>query len=160
LDETDLNRETLVYDNIWSNKQRFTDSQGGQDYLLATNSATDLRNGTQDHLTGLEWVNRNAFYLGFTNSTWLNNLTNVNGATLLTKSDWRVPSMAELMSITNQVNVPFDNGTFLRIAGSVSSCSIRRDVASQRYVYASNQTITVTGTGGAVTVVALFVRTM
>ncbi len=160
LDETDLTRETLVYDNIWSNKQRFTDSQGGQDYLLATNSATDLRNGTQDHLTGLEWINRNAFYLGFSNSSWLNNLTNVNGATLLTQSDWRVPSIAEINTITNQANDPFDNGTYFRVTATVPTCSIRRDLATQYYRRDATQNISTTGTGSGSTVVALFVRTM
>ena len=160
LDETDLTRETLVYDNIWSNKQRFTDSQGGQDYLLATNSATDLRNGTQDHLTGLEWINRNAFFLGFSNSSWLNNLTNVNGATLLTQSDWRVPSIAEINTITNQANDPFNNTTYFRITSTVPTCSIRRDLATQYYRRDSAQNISSTGTGSGSTVVALFVRTM
>lgn len=160
LDETDLSRETLLYNNEYGNKNRFTDSLGGQDWLSATNSGTDLRNGTQDHLTGLEWVNRNAFFLGFSNSSWLNNLTNVNGATLLTKSDWRVPSMSEINTITNQANDPFDNGTYFRVTATVPTCSIRRDLATQYYRRTSTQTITTTGTGSGSTVTALFVRTM
>ena len=160
LDESDLTRETLVYNNIHGNKNRFTDSNGNQDWLSATNSATDLRNGTQDHLTGLEWINRNAFFLGFSNSSWLNNLTNVNGATLLTKSDWRVPSIAEINTITNQANDPFNNTTYFRITSTVPTCSIRRDLATQYYRRDSAQNISSTGTGSGSTVVALFVRTM
>ena len=53
LDESDLLRETLIYNNIHGNTNRFTDGNGAQDYLLATNDPNDLRNGTQDHLTGL-----------------------------------------------------------------------------------------------------------
>jgi len=160
LDESDLSRETLLYNNEHGNKNRFTDSLGGQDWLSATNSGTDLRNGTQDHLTGLEWINRNAFYLGFSNSSWLNNLTNVNGATLLTKSDWRVPSIAEINTITNQANDPFNNGTYFRVTATVPTCSIRRDLATQYYRRDSAQSISTTGTGSGSTVVALFVRTM
>ena len=160
LDESDLLRETLIYNNIHGNTNRFTDGLGGQDYLLATNDPNDLRNGTQDHLTGLMWVNRNASSLGFTNSNWLNNLTNVNTATLLGFSDWRVPSIAEINTITNQANVPFNNGTYFRITGNAESCSIRRDVSTQYYRSSSLQTITTTSTGSTSTRVALYVRTM
>jgi len=160
LDETDLLRETLLYNNQYGNKNRFTDGNGAQDWLNATNSSADLRNVTEDHLTGLAWVNRNAFYIGFSNSTWLNNLSNVAAANVLNHADWRVPSMSELSTITNQANVPFDNGTYFRIGVSVSSCSVRRDVSNQRYIYTSQQGIIYSGTGGTSTVVALFVRTM
>jgi len=160
LDESDLLRETLIYNNIHGNTNRFTDGNGAQDYLLATNDPNDLRNATQDHLTGLMWVNRNATFLGFTNSNWLNNLTNVNTATLLGFSDWRVPSIAEINTITNQANVPFNNGTYFRITSTVESCSIRRDIATQYYRATNLQTITSTSTGSTTTRAALFVRTM
>jgi hypothetical protein len=160
LDETDLTRETLLYNNEYGNKNRFTDGLGGQNWLSATNDPNDLLNATQDHLTGLEWVNRNASFLGFSNSNWLNNLTNVNTATILGRSDWRVPSIAEINTITNQANVPFNNGTYFRITSTVESCSVRRDVSTQYYRATNQQTITTTSTGSTSTRVALYVRTM
>lgn len=160
LDETDLTRETLLYNNEYGNKNRFTDGLGGQNWLSATNDPNDLLNATQDHLTGLEWVNRNSVFLGISNSNWLNNLTNVNTATLLGRSDWRVPSIAEINTITNQPNIPFNNGTYFRITGNADSCSIRRDSATQYYRTTSLQTITTTSTGSTSTRTALFVRTM
>jgi hypothetical protein len=78
---------TLTCNNSFGNTNRFTDDAGGQTY------ANDY---VIDHLTGLGWyrVERGNF-------SWSDAISDANGLTLVSFSDWRVPNFQEMSSIIN-----------------------------------------------------------
>lgn len=168
LDATDLNSETLTLDNIHGNKNRFTDGLGGQDWANAvTGDLTDKRWLTQDHLTGLEWINANIFTAtGGTiiNSTYTNNLNNAASLNIYGYSDYRIAAMHEINSIPCNSNTTYFRTPYLNIIlGSntnLSSCTMR---TSTRYFERSATTLNVVGNAqitSTSTRIALFIRTM
>jgi len=168
LDATDLSSETLTLDNKWGNKNRFTDGLGGQDWANAVvGDLTDKRFLTQDHLTGLEWINQNisvATSGAISNSTYINNLNNAQTLNVYGYSDYRIAAMHEILSIPCNNNTTYWRNNYLNIfIGSnitLSSCSMR---TSTRYFERSITSLTIVGNSqitSTSTRVALFVRTM
>jgi hypothetical protein len=132
LDATDLNSETLTLDNIHGNKNRFTDGLGGQDWANAVvGDLTDKRWLTQDHLTGLEWINQNIFVA--TNGTIANggyndNLATANGLNIYGYSDYRIAAMHEINTIPYNSSSTFFNSAYMKYASistTLSSCTMR-----------------------------------
>ena len=168
LDATDLNSETLTLNNKWGNKNRFTDGLGGQDWANAVvGDLTDKRFLTQDHLTGLEWINRNiSIATGGTisNSTYINNLNNAQTLNVYGYSDYRIAAMHEILSIPCNNNTTYWRNNYLNLfVGSnitLSSCSMRTNT---RYFEKSITSLVIVGNSQITSLstrIALFVRTM
>lgn len=168
LDETDLNSETLLYNNIHGNKNRFTDGNGNQDWTNAVpGDLNDRRWLTQDHLTGLEWINQNIFVAtggAFINSTYINNLNLAATLNIYGYSDYRIAAMHEINSIpANSASTYFRTPYLNLIPGSntnLSSCSMRTNT---RYFERSGTALTIFGNAqitSTSTRIALLVRTM
>ena len=168
LDATDLNSETLTLDNIHGNKNRFTDGLGGQDWANAVaGDLTDKRFLTQDHLTGLEWINRNIN--NATNGTIINgsynaNLGMANGLSIYGYSDYRIAAMHEILSIPCNNNTTYWRNNYLDLfPGSnttLSSCSMRTNT---RYFERSIINFDVFGNSqitSGTTRIAIILRTM
>lgn len=79
---------TLVSNNAFGNKNRFTDDLGLQTYTS---------NYVIDHLTGLGWtlLNQGSF-------DWNGLIDDADGLTFATFSDWRLPNTSETDTIVNQ----------------------------------------------------------
>jgi hypothetical protein len=170
LDATDLSRETLLYNNQHGNKNRFTDGLGGTDWTNAViGNLTDKRWLTQDHLTGLEWINYDlgtATSGAFPNATWKLNIANAIAMTIYGYSDYRIAAMHEMNTIIPPqwgVTEPFNNGTYMRqqqVAGGtqVHSCSLR---TTNRFFSRSAGVITGNGNINAASIFVPYVlRTM
>jgi len=170
LDASDLSRETLLYNNQHGNKNRFTDGLGGNDWTNAViGDLTDKRWLTQDHLTGLEWINYDlgtATSGSFPNSTWKLNIANAIAMTIYGYSDYRIAAMHEVNTIIPPLWVtdePFNNGTYMRqqqvIGGTqVHTCSMR---STNRFYSRSAGVITGNGNyNSSGTLVPLILRTM
>jgi len=132
LDATDLNSETLTLDNIHGNKNRFTDGNGNQDWANAVaGDLNDRRWLTQDHLTGLEWINHDIFSAtnGFySSSNYINNLNFAAGLSIYGYSDYRIAAIHEINSIPYNSSSTYFNNAFFRLTlftTLVSSCSMR-----------------------------------
>lgn len=82
---------TLIYNNDFGNKNRFTDENGLQDY----------GNGIViDHLTGIMWsLSDNG-----TAETWFNSLTLAESSNLGGFNDWRIPTAKEYITILDFQN--------------------------------------------------------
>ena len=170
LDATDLNRETLLYNNQHGTLERFTDGLGGTDWTNAViGDLTDKRWLTQDHLTGLEWINYDlgtATSGSFPNSTWKLNIANAIAMTIYGYSDYRIAAMHEMNTIIPPqwgVTDQFNNGTYMRqmqISGGtqVHSCSLR---TTNRFFSQSAGVITGNGNFNSAGIfVPLILRTM
>ena len=167
LDETDLNSETLTLNNIHGNKNRFTDGLGGQDWANAVaGDLTDKRWLTQDHLTGLEWINQNisvATSGTISNSTYTNNLNLVATLNIYGYSDYRIAAMHEINSIPCNSNTTFFNSDYLKyasVSSTLSSCTMR---TSTRYFERSATSLTIIGNASITstsTRSAIILRTM
>jgi hypothetical protein len=100
---------TLVSNNAFGNKNRFTDSVGGQDYNGTGGSLVDY---VIDHLTGIGWIRQTQGLL-----TWSVGIANSEAATNIGFSDWKTPNRNEIQSvldfnITDRWNyAPFNIGT-------------------------------------------------
>jgi hypothetical protein len=132
LDATDLNSETLTLDNQWGNKNRFTDGNGNQDWANAVaGDLNDRRWLTQDHLTGLEWINHDIFSAtnGFySSSNYINNLNFAAGLSIYGYSDYRIAAIHEINSIPYNSSSTYFNNAFFRLTlftTRVVSCSMR-----------------------------------
>ena len=132
LDATDLNSETLTLDNIHGNKNRFTDGNGNQDWSNAVaGDLNDRRWLTQDHLTGLEWINHDIFSAtnGFySSSNYINNLNFAAGLSIYGYSDYRIAAIHEINTIPYNSSSTYFNNAFFRLTlftTLVSSCSMR-----------------------------------
>lgn len=79
--------DTLVDNNIHADKERFTDETGAQTYT---------NNLVVDHLTGLMW-----YRVAASAATWATALSNVDGSSQGSYTDWRLPTEDELKSIIN-----------------------------------------------------------
>jgi len=120
LDTTALSPfETLIFDNSFGNKSRFTDDLGGQTYT------SDL---AIDHLTGLMW-----FIVPQGTANWDGSVDGAAASTQGGFSDWRLSNMKEMESIINfdvgdTLNyVPFSND---RLGTNVSHWTSTVDIDS------------------------------
>jgi len=166
LDATDLNSETLTLDNIHGNKNRFTDGNGNQDWANAVaGDLNDRRWLTQDHLTGLEWINHDIFSATnglYSSSNYINNLNFAAGLSIYGYSDYRIAAMHEINSIPyNSLSTYFNNAYFrlTLFTTVVSSCSMR---TTTRFFQRSNNG-TVIGNNlitSASTLITCILRTM
>ena len=75
------------------NKNRFTDSVGGQDYDGTGGSLVDY---IIDHLTGRAW------YRVAVNEAWATSLVSATASTQAGFSDWWVPNIQEMLSISQE----------------------------------------------------------
>ena len=167
LDATDLNSETLTLDNIHGNKNRFTDGNGNQDWSNAVvGDLTDKRWLTQDHLTGLEWINQDISVAtggAIANGGYNTNLATANGLNIYGYSDYRIAAMHEINTIPANSTSTFFNSAYLRhasINASLHSCTMR---TSTRYFTRSATVLTITGSNSitsAAILMAIILRTM
>lgn len=81
---------TLAENNIHGNTNRFTDVNGGQDYVISDNN----KNMIKDHYTRIMWCVPN---LGW--RFWASAITNANNATNGGFNDWKLPVFNELSTI-------------------------------------------------------------
>jgi hypothetical protein len=130
LDATDLNSQTLTLDNIHGNKNRFTDGLGGQDWANAVvGDLTDKRWLTQDHLTGLEWINQDISVAtggAIANGGYNTNLATANGLNIYGYSDYRIAAIHEINSITWNSQSTYFNSAYLKHGISLlDSCTMR-----------------------------------
>jgi len=168
LDESDLASETLLYDNQHGNKFRYTDGNGNQDWGSAiVGDQTDKRWLTQDHLTGLEWINENIYTAtnaAIVNGGYNTNLGMANGLNIYGHSDYRIAAMHEINTISYNGAATWFNTAYLkgglRQSGvSIHSCTMR---TTTRFFSRSVGGI-ITGNGSitsASTLVAVILRTM
>jgi hypothetical protein len=91
----------LVANNSFGNKDRFTDDAGGQTY------ANDY---VIDHLTRLGWYR---VLNSFTRADWSTSIISATASTAVSFSDWRIPNLEELSTISQKfVNVSFNYAPF------------------------------------------------
>lgn len=81
---------TLLHNNIFANKNRFTDTGGTQTY------ADDY---VIDHLTGLGW-----YRISQPTSSWNDAIDNTLSSTQNGFSDWRLPNQSEYYSVLDREN--------------------------------------------------------
>lgn len=128
LDTADANPfDTLLFNNAFGNKNRFTDDSGGQTY------ANDY---VIDHLTGLGW-----YRVLQSNALWNDGIDTADAITLLTFSDWRLPHANEQWNIYNKSNAAALNySPFNIISGAnfLTSSTNASDTLRYNTVFPSN----------------------
>jgi hypothetical protein len=108
----------------------------------------DRRWLTQDHLTGLEWINQNisvATSGTISNSTYTNNLNLVAALNIYGYSDYRIAAMHEINTIPANSSSTFFNSAYMKYASistTLSSCTMR---TSTRYFERFATTLNVVG---------------
>lgn len=118
---------TLLNNNVFGNKERYTDDAGGQIYA----------NGyIIDHLTGLGWYN---YDLG--DGIWNTHIDTAHAATTLGYADWRLPNIEELYSILNKGQSNMLSGSpFSNLNSLVIRTSSTRIASTSNAWYASTST--------------------
>ncbi|RLI38905.1 hypothetical protein DRO66_00345 [Candidatus Bathyarchaeota archaeon] len=117
---------TLVYNNEYGNKLRFTDDVGTQVYA---------NNVTKDHLTGLMWRRTTP---GSTNYT--NQCANAEALVYAGFSDWRVASFKEMQSINDISKTRFTQNPPYFLVNANTICSTTSPTNAP-YENRSNNTI-------------------
>lgn len=114
---------TLLHNNAFGNKNRFTDSIGGQTY------ANDY---VIDHLTGLGYYR----VIQGTSTTWDTNIDNAVASTLLSFTDWRVCNFQEYDVIGDRSMVGFNYAPFNLNGATVSvfQTSTTRNDSTTQYI--------------------------
>lgn len=107
---------TLVYDNIFNTKDRFTDELGTQLYAA---------NITIDHLTGLMWKNDSNGFLNYTTAA-----ATAEASTFGGYSDWRLSSYGEMASISDTTMFRSTNNPPYFLVDANCICSSRNSAGS------------------------------
>ncbi len=111
--------------NEFDNKDRFTDSVGGQNYDGTGGSLVDY---VIDHQTSLGWKITAEAASNYTTA-----LSNADGKTFATFSDWRLPNMNEGQTLQNAVTrFPYDYSPFDISAGATCWTSNNRGTITSR----------------------------
>jgi hypothetical protein len=145
LDNTDLSRLTLKYDNQFANKNRYTDESGGQVF----------NNLLLDNLHGL------MFRRDPVNEEWSTGLTTAATTTFEGYSDWRVVNWTEISTIVNNQVYPMLFTPYFTAwtTGTIPhTCSLRNSSNAQHLRFSVSQLTSLVGNTGVVDL--LWVRTM
>ena len=127
---------TLLNNNAFGNKNRFTDDVGGQTYS---------NNYVIDHLTGLGW-----YIVASTGVDWNTFIDNAQSSTQNSFSDWRVPNKRELSSIAdneltevlNYSPFSFNSGFLFASTTLTSSTTTAYRISTGGVVGAQTKTVT------------------
>jgi hypothetical protein len=143
LDNTDLSRLTLKYDNQFANKDRYTDESGGQVF----------NNLLLDNLHGL------MFRRDPVNEEWSTGLTTASTTTYEGYSDWRVVNIPEINTIVSANTYPLNYSPYFAWSTKIPhTCSLRNTTTSQHLRFSVAQLTSLVGNTGVVDL--LWVRTM
>lgn len=143
LDNTDLSRLTLKYNNSFGNLNRYTSENGDQVF----------NNLVCDNLHGL------MFRRDPVNEEWSTGLTTAATTTYEGYSDWRVVSIPEINTIVSANTYPLNYSPFFAWSTKIPhTCSLRNTTTSQHIRYSVAQLTSLVGNTGVVNL--LWVRTM
>jgi hypothetical protein len=132
-----LSSSYATYDDGWQYQNGtyttgYAQSSGTMQTLDAVaGDLNDRRWLTQDHLTGLEWINHDIFSAtnGFySSSNYINNLNFAAGLSIYGYSDYRIAAIHEINSIPYNSSSTYFNNAFFRLTlftTRVVSCSMR-----------------------------------
>ncbi len=147
LDNTDLSRLTLKYDNQFANKNRYTDESGGQVF----------NNLLLDNLHGL------MFRRNPVNEIWATGLTTAATTTYEGYSDWRVVNWTEISTIVNNQVYPMLFSPYFTAwtTGTIPhTCSLRNSSNAQHLRFSVSQLTSLVSNSATTLVDLLWVRTM
>ena len=143
LDNTDLSRLTLKYDNTFSNKDRYTSENGDQVF----------NNLLIDNLHGL------MFRRDYVNEEWSTGLTTAATTTYEGFNDWRVVSMTEINTLVSANTYPLNYSPYFAWSTKIPhTCSLRNTTTAQHLRFSVAQLTSLVGNTGVVDL--LWVRTI